>query len=127
MYKMTPIRVRLNLKNFIFISCAVLELLMKVSHRSGSPPPPGEIGLSVGLTGMHLTVNEVSSHLCKILTLIFVRTYLQTGRRRYRIAGRPVVTYYNSAKPPETSNSVRKRPKRIRFPLDAEVEMAFIV
>ena len=31
MCKMTPISVRLNLKNFILISCAVLELLRKVS------------------------------------------------------------------------------------------------
>ena len=48
--------------------------------------------LSVRLTAMHVTtVNEVSSHLCKILTLIIVKTYLQTERRRYRIARRPVV------------------------------------
>ena len=39
--KMTPISVRLNLKNFILISCAVLELLRKVSQGGGS----GEIGL----------------------------------------------------------------------------------
>ena len=39
---------------------------------------------------MRVTVSEVSSHLCKILTLIIVKTYLQTGRRRYRIAGLPV-------------------------------------
>ena len=37
---------------------------------------------------MRVTVDEVSSHLCKILTLIMVETYLQTGRRRYRIARR---------------------------------------
>ena len=47
MWKMTPISVRLNLKNFIFISCAVLELLRKVFQGGGiRPPPPGEIGLS---------------------------------------------------------------------------------
>ena len=40
MCKMTPISVRLNFKNFILRSCAVLELLRKV------PPPSGEIGLS---------------------------------------------------------------------------------
>ena len=32
---MTSISVRLNLKNFIFISCAVLELLSKVSQGGG--------------------------------------------------------------------------------------------
>ena len=65
---------------------------------------------------MQVTVNDVSSHLCKILTLIIiVKTCLQTGRRRYRIARRPVVTRYNSEKPPETSKSVRKRPKMPSF------------
>ena len=73
---------------------------------------------------MRVTLNVVSSHLRKILTVIVVKTYLQTGRRRYQIARRPC---YNSAKPPETSKSIRKRQKRIRFPLDAQVEMAFIV
>ena len=56
-----------------------------------------------------------------------VKTYLQTGRRHYYIARHPVVTCYNSAKPPETSKRVRKRPKRIRFPPDAQEEMAFII
>ena len=46
MCKMTPISVRLNLKNFILISFAVLELLRKVSQ-GGRNPPPGEIGLKV--------------------------------------------------------------------------------
>ena len=64
---------------------------------------------------MRVTVKEVSSHLCKIVTLIIVKTYLQKGRRRYRLARRLVVTCYNSAKPPETSKSVRKRPKRHSF------------
>ena len=45
---MTPISVGLNLENFILISCAVLELLRKVSQ-GGNPLPPGEIGLN-GLT-----------------------------------------------------------------------------
>ena len=40
MCKMTPIRVRLNLKNFILISCAILELLRKVSQGAESAPPP---------------------------------------------------------------------------------------
>ena len=79
------------------------------------------------ITAMGVTVNEVSSQLCKILTLIIVKTYLQTGRRRHRIARRSVVTCYNSVKPPETSQSVRKRPKTHSFPLDAQVEMAFII
>ena len=39
---------------------------------------------------MRMTVNEVSSHLCKILILIIVKTYLQTGQKRYRIARCPV-------------------------------------
>ena len=76
---------------------------------------------------MRVTVNEVSSNLCKILTLIIDTKFLQTGRRRYCIAQRPVVTYHNSAKPPETSKSVLNVQKRIRFPLDAQVEMAFII
>ena len=63
--------------------------------------------LSVRLTAMPVTVNEVPSHLCKVLTLIIMKTYLQTGQRHYRMAGRPVVTCYNSAKSPQTSNSVR--------------------
>ena len=44
MCKMTPIGVRLNLKNFLLISFAVLELLRKVSQGGGSVPPR-EIGL----------------------------------------------------------------------------------
>ena len=71
--------------------------------------------LTMRLTAMRMTVHEVSSHLCKILTLIIVKTYLQKGRRHYRIARRPVVTCYNSAKPPKTSKSVRKRPKTHLF------------
>ena len=82
--------------------------------------------LSVRLTAMRVTVNEVSSDLCEILTLIIVKIYLQTVRRRYRIARRSVVTCYNSAKPLETSKRARKRPKSIRFPLGAQVEIAFI-
>ena len=47
MSKTTPIGVRLNLKNFILISCAVMELLRKVSQGGRNPPPPpGEIGLN---------------------------------------------------------------------------------
>ena len=38
--QMTPIRVGLNLENFILISCAVLELLRKVSQGGRNPPPP---------------------------------------------------------------------------------------
>ena len=71
--------------------------------------------LSVRLTAMRVTVNEVSSHLCKILTLIIVKIYLQTRQRRYRIARHPVVTCYSSEKPPETSKSVRKRPQAHSF------------
>ena len=64
---------------------------------------------------MRVTLNEVQSHLCKILTLIIVKTYLQTGRRRYRIARCSVVTCYNSAKSPEISKCVRKRRKTHSF------------
>ena len=71
--------------------------------------------ISMRLTAMRVAVNEVSSDLCKILTLIVVKTYLQTRRRRYRIARSSVVTCYNSAKPPETSKSVRKRLKTHSF------------
>ena len=71
--------------------------------------------LTVRLTTMPVTVNGISSHLCKIWTLILVKTYLQTGRRPYHIAGRPVVACYNSAKPPQTSKSVSKRPKTHSF------------
>ena len=46
MCKMTPISVRLNLKNFILISCAVLEFLRKVSQGGGIRLPPGEVGLN---------------------------------------------------------------------------------
>ena len=59
--------------------------------------------------------HEVSPHLCKILTLIMVKTYLQKGRRRYRIARRLVVTCYNSTKPPGTSKCVSERPKMHSF------------
>ena len=64
---------------------------------------------------MHVTVNEVSSHLCKILTLIMVKTYLQTGQRCYHIARCSVVTCYNSAKALETYKSICKHPKMHLF------------
>ena len=38
MYKMTFIGVRLNLKNFILLSYAVMELLRKVYQEAESPP-----------------------------------------------------------------------------------------
>ena len=38
--QMTPIGVRLNLKNLILISCAVLELLRKVSQGGGAESTP---------------------------------------------------------------------------------------
>ena len=51
------IGVRLNLKNFILISCAVMKLLRKVSQGGGialspPPPPPGEIGLKNAIYGI---------------------------------------------------------------------------
>ena len=45
MCKITPISVRLNLENFILISCAGLELLRKVSQGVESASLPDEIGL----------------------------------------------------------------------------------
>ena len=50
MCKMTRISVRLNLKNFILISCAVLELLSKVSQGAESAPLPDEIGCYRGIS-----------------------------------------------------------------------------
>ena len=35
-----PIGVRLNLENFILISCVIVELLGKVSQGGGIRPPP---------------------------------------------------------------------------------------
>ena len=58
--KMTPISVRLNLKNFILISCAVLELLRKVSQGGRNPPPPGEIGLIIVNSSIRNEVDEQS-------------------------------------------------------------------
>ena len=76
---------------------------------------------------MRVAVNEVSSHLCKILMLIIVKTHLKTGRGSYRIARRLVVICYNSAKSSETSKKASANvQERTRFPLDAQVEMAFI-
>ena len=71
--------------------------------------------LNVRLSEMRVIVNDVLPHLCKILTLIMVKTYLQTGQRRYRIARRPVVTCYNSAKSLETSKCIREHPKTYSF------------
>ena len=62
MCKMTPISVRLNLRNFILISCAVLELLRKVTWGGGIRPPPGEIGLTVqSITGVKMRFHVNSS------------------------------------------------------------------
>ena len=71
--------------------------------------------LNVRLTVIRVTANDVSSYLCKILTIIMVRTYLQTGPRHYRITQHLVLTCYNSAKPPETSKCALKRPKTHSF------------
>ena len=64
--KMTPISVRLNLKNFILISCAVLELLREVSQGAESAPP-GEIGLTAipsncAIGGCAITI--INHHRC---------------------------------------------------------------
>ena len=74
---------------------------------------------------MRVTVNEVSSHLCKMLTQS--KHICRQDGDATTSHQRPVVTCYNSAKPPETYKSVRKRPKRIRFPRDAQVKMAFVI
>ena len=68
----------------------------------------------MSLTVMRVTVNEVSSHLCKMLTLIIVKTYMQR-QRHYCIALWSVVTCYNSAKAPETSKSIHKRSETHSF------------
>ena len=47
--------------------CTIVDVLRATSH------------LSVRATAMRLTVTEVSPHLCKILTLVMLKTYLQTG------------------------------------------------
>ena len=59
MCKMTSISLRLNLKNFILISFAILELLRKVSQGGGGGigPPTGEIGLRIK---GKLSLNEFS-------------------------------------------------------------------
>ena len=63
---------------------------------------------------MRVTVNEVSSHLCKMLTLIIVRTYLPTGETLPQNLLKLSKAYVNVQ-------------SRIRFPLDAQVEMGFII
>ena len=72
---------------------------------------------------MRVTVNEVSSYLCEMLTLIILKTYLQTGRRCYRITQRPVTTRRNLLKLPKMSLNVQKC---IRFLHGAQVQLAFI-
>ena len=59
MCKMTPVSVELNLENVILISCAVLELLMKVSQGGGIRPPSGEMGLKSVYFGH---VHSLSTH-----------------------------------------------------------------
>ena len=61
MCKMTPISVGLNLENFILISCAVLELLKKVTQGGRNPPPPGEIGLKVSSVKSYIFVLRVTA------------------------------------------------------------------
>ena len=52
--------------------------------------------------------------------------HFRFGRIRWPDTCKSALTCCNSAKPPETSKGVNVQ-KRIRFPLDAQVEMAFIV
>ena len=85
--------------------------------------------ISMSLTAMCVTINGVSSHLCKILTPIIVKTYLQTRWRRYRIAPRTVVspTLQLCKSSWNFPKSVRKRPKTHSFLHDTQVEIAFII
>ena len=46
MCKMTPIGIKLNLKNVILIFFTVMELLRKVSQRGEIRHPPGGVGLT---------------------------------------------------------------------------------
>ena len=75
MCKMTPIRIRLNLKNFILISCAVLELLRKVSQGGGaeSAPPPGEIGLTSGFDCLQLALQCILQY--KLINFFRIKNY----------------------------------------------------
>ena len=77
-YKMTPIGVRLNLKNFSLISYAVSELLRKVFQGGGipSPPPPGEIGLNKTLYERFTHVVAKHGGLRRALTLLFIIIYI---------------------------------------------------
>ena len=79
----------------ITISIIIIIIIIKVTSH-----------LSVKLTAIRVTVNEVSSHLCKVLTLIIVRAYLQDLLKLAKTFVSPQ--------------------KFIRFPLDTQVEMAFI-
>ena len=68
MCKMTPIGVRLNLKNFILISCGVTELLRKASPGERIPPSPlpGEIGL-IKLSDVLPSVTFLYFLLCNVI------------------------------------------------------------
>ena len=96
------------LKNLIKVDRESLLLRIPIVHKNylNCLTVRATSHLSVKLTAMPVTLNAVSSHLCKILTRIIVKTYLQTGRRCYCITQRPVVTCYNSAKLSETSKSI---------------------
>ena len=76
---------------------------------------------------MRVTVNEVSSHLCEILTLTVVKhIYRQDGDTTTSLVAplQHVTTLRNLLKLRKASVNVQKR---IRFPHDAQVEMAFII
>ena len=56
MCRITPKGVRVNLKNFVLISCGVMVLLRKVSQGERSPSPvPGEIRLKLK-TAQHFSL-----------------------------------------------------------------------
>ena len=79
-----PIGVRLNLKDFILISCAVMELLRKVSQGAESAPPPGEMGLKYNL-GKRVCIHGMPTG---ILLNFMVRFHSSTKNSRDNIDSR---------------------------------------
>ena len=76
---------------------------------------------------MRTAADEDSSHLYKILSVSIAQIYLHTGETRPH----RWTPSCNILQLCETSKNFQKRPKtsarRIRFPLNAKVEMAFVL